>query len=138
MPRSSARASTNGLNAEPGWRWPWVARLNGWDAYRLSSPPTMARTMPSLLEIATREACGPVSFGSQSLIAFCAAVWSLESIVVLTCRPPSNASRAPCWPPPSWSTICCLIQEVKYGYFVSSSGTVRSSAVGIGWAFSDS
>ena len=30
MPFSSAAASTNGLNAEPGWRWPWVARLNGW------------------------------------------------------------------------------------------------------------
>ena len=29
MPFLSASASTNGLNAEPGWRWPWVARLNG-------------------------------------------------------------------------------------------------------------
>ena len=32
MPRWSAVASTNGLNAEPGWRWPCVARLNGCDA----------------------------------------------------------------------------------------------------------
>ena len=86
--------------------------------------------MPSLLEIATSEACGPLSFGSQSLIAFCAAVCSLESIVVLTRRPPSNASRAPCWPPPSWSTTCCLTQEVKYGNFVSSFGYVRSYRVG--------
>jgi hypothetical protein len=29
MPSDSAWASTNGLYAEPGWRWPWVARLNG-------------------------------------------------------------------------------------------------------------
>ena len=29
MPSFSAVASVNGLNAEPGWRWPWVARLNG-------------------------------------------------------------------------------------------------------------
>ena len=29
IPRLSASASTNGLKAEPGWRWPWVARLNG-------------------------------------------------------------------------------------------------------------
>ena len=29
MPFLSASASTNGLNDEPGWRWPWVARLNG-------------------------------------------------------------------------------------------------------------
>jgi hypothetical protein len=28
-PSRSAVASTNGLNAEPGWRWPCVARLNG-------------------------------------------------------------------------------------------------------------
>ena len=28
MPFSSAAASTNGLNAEPGWRWPSVAMLN--------------------------------------------------------------------------------------------------------------
>jgi hypothetical protein len=29
MPSSSASASTNGLKAEPGWRWPCVARLKG-------------------------------------------------------------------------------------------------------------
>ena len=28
-PSLSACASTNGLNADPGWRWPCVARLNG-------------------------------------------------------------------------------------------------------------
>ena len=28
-PSSSARMRVNGLNAEPGWRWPLVARLNG-------------------------------------------------------------------------------------------------------------
>ncbi len=29
MPSSSARARMNGLKLEPGWRWPWVARLKG-------------------------------------------------------------------------------------------------------------
>ena len=29
MPWLSASARMNGLIAEPGWRWPWVARLNG-------------------------------------------------------------------------------------------------------------
>ncbi len=29
IPRRSAVASTNGLKADPGWRWPCVARLNG-------------------------------------------------------------------------------------------------------------
>ncbi len=29
IPWRSAVASTNGLNAEPGWRWPCVARLKG-------------------------------------------------------------------------------------------------------------
>ena len=28
-PCSSAVTRVNGLNAEPGWRWPLVARLNG-------------------------------------------------------------------------------------------------------------
>jgi hypothetical protein len=27
-PRLIAVVSTNVLNAEPGWRWPWAARLN--------------------------------------------------------------------------------------------------------------
>jgi hypothetical protein len=30
MPWLSAVASVNGLNEEPGWRCPFVARLNGW------------------------------------------------------------------------------------------------------------
>src|SRR3954452_14661535 len=29
IPRRSASDSTNGLNEDPGWRWPCVARLNG-------------------------------------------------------------------------------------------------------------
>jgi hypothetical protein len=95
----------------------------------------MARTMPSLLEIATSDARGPFRFGSVSVTAFSAAFWSLESIVVVTFRPPSNASCAPCWPPPSWSTTCCLIHEVKYGKSVSSSGNVRSKPVGSFVAF---
>ena len=41
-PASSAAANTNGLKAEPGWRFASVARLNGLSAKL--RPPTMART----------------------------------------------------------------------------------------------
>jgi hypothetical protein len=66
-----------------------------------------------LLSIATSEARGPAVFGSQAEIASSAAVWKRESIVVWIVRPPSNAWRAPVCPPPSLSTTCCLIQDVK-------------------------
>ena len=41
-PASSAAANTNGLKAEPGWRFASVARLYGLSAKL--RPPTMART----------------------------------------------------------------------------------------------
>ncbi len=53
-------------------------------------------------------------------------------------RPPSNAWRAPVWPPPSWSTTCCLIHDVKYGYLVSSRGGWISRRSGIGSAIAAS
>ena len=54
---SSASISVNGLNAEPGWRWPFVARLKG--RFSKSVPPTIALTSPVLFSIATSEALGP-------------------------------------------------------------------------------
>ena len=42
-----------GLNAEPGWRWPLVARLNGLSSK--SVPPTIALTSPVLFSIATSD-----------------------------------------------------------------------------------
>ena len=92
-PDSSATASVNGLNAEPGWRWPSVARLNGyWAKSSLPltiGPPTIARTSPVLLSIATSEAVGrPCPVGSSSEIACSAAACSLRSIVVRIFRPP--------------------------------------------------
>ena len=47
MPSSSARARMNGLKDEPGWRWPFVARLKG--RALKSEPPTIARTSPVLV-----------------------------------------------------------------------------------------
>ena len=57
MPFSSAATRVNGLKAEPGWRCPCVARLNG--RFSKSAPPTIARTPPVLLSIATSAALGP-------------------------------------------------------------------------------
>ena len=44
IPRSSAASSTNGLNALPAWRRPWVARLNS--LRPKLRPPTIARIAP--------------------------------------------------------------------------------------------
>jgi hypothetical protein len=92
IPRSSAAARMNGLIAEPGWRWPFVARLNG----RLSklSPPTSARTPPVLLSITTIDAAGPIP-PSRPTIACSAAFCRAGSSVVLIFSPPPNAAPAP-------------------------------------------
>ena len=58
MPCWSAAARMNGFIAEPGWRWPFVARLNG--LCSKSVPPTIAFTSPVLFSIATSEALGPM------------------------------------------------------------------------------
>ena len=76
-----------GLKAEPGWRWPFVARLNG--RALKSEPPTMARTSPVLFLIATRAASGPIP-ASRPTIALSAACWSSGSMVVFTLSPPAN------------------------------------------------
>src|SRR2546423_4205726 len=56
-PWVSAVARANGLNDEPGCRWPLVARLNGLRSKLV--PPTIALTSPVLLSITTIDAPGP-------------------------------------------------------------------------------
>ena len=90
-PSASARARMNGLIAEPGWRWPLVARLNG--RALKSGPPTMALTSPVSLSIATSEALGPIP-ASRPAIACSAAACSSGSIVVLMLSPPLNTWAA--------------------------------------------
>jgi hypothetical protein len=54
IPSSRAVIRVKGLIEEPGWRWPWVARLKG--AVSKSGPPIIA-LMPALrLSITTSEA----------------------------------------------------------------------------------
>ena len=58
MPCSSAVARMNGLIDEPGWRWPLVARLNGFSSK--FGPPTIALTPAFSLSITTTEAVGGI------------------------------------------------------------------------------
>src|SRR2546428_3963351 len=51
-PARTAAEYTNGLKVEPGWRIAWVARL--YFESSKSRPPTMARTYPLFVSIATR------------------------------------------------------------------------------------
>ena len=81
----------NGLNAEPGWRCPFVARLNG--RCSKSVPPTIAFTSPVRFSIATRDALGPTPV-SRLAIACSAAVCSSGSSVVFTFRPPLKTAGA--------------------------------------------
>ena len=91
-PSRSAAISVNGLNAEPGWRWPLVARLNGRSSK--SSPPTIAFTSPVLFSIATSDALGPMP-ARFCEIAASAAAWSSGSSVVLMSSPPPKTTPAP-------------------------------------------
>ena len=77
----------NGLKADPGWRWPFVARLNG--RALKSDPPTIARTSPVLFLIATSAASGPTP-ARRPTMALSAACWSSGSIVVFTLSPPAK------------------------------------------------
>ena len=79
IPSRSAAARTNGLNAEPGWRSPCVARLN-WLARKLR-PPIIATTWPVWTSIATSAALGPIDGGSTLSIASRAIFCSPRSIV---------------------------------------------------------
>ena len=92
IPFWRAVARMKGLIADPGWRWPLVARLKG---RRMKSfPPTIARTSPVWLSITTAEAVGPTP-ARRPWIACCAACWKAGSIVVFTFKPPPNAAPAP-------------------------------------------
>ena len=51
-----AATRANGLNAEPGWRWPCVATLNCWRSK--SRPPTMALISPVRGSMATSATVG--------------------------------------------------------------------------------
>ena len=66
-PCSSAVIRVNGLNDEPGWRWPLVARLNG--ASWKSGPPTIARTAAVSLSSTTTEAVGSIPPSRLATIA---------------------------------------------------------------------
>ena len=91
-PSRSAAIRVNGLKAEPGWRWPFVARLNGRSSK--SEPPTIAFTSPVLFSMATSEALGPMPVRFCE-IAASAAAWSSGSRVVLMSSPPPNTTPAP-------------------------------------------
>ena len=91
-PSSSARARMNGLKAEPGWRWPLVARLKG--RALKSEPPTIARTSPVLVldrhERGVRARRRPAGRRSPARPR----AWSSGSSVVWTFRPPPNTLPA--------------------------------------------
>src|SRR3954449_6296504 len=74
IPSSSAVASTNGLNDEPGCRSPCTARLN-W-LRREVRPPAQAGAFPFFRAVAPRAADGPFGSVSTDLIAFFAIVCS--------------------------------------------------------------
>ena len=80
IPCSTAVVSTNGLNAEPVWRWPCTARLN-W-LLRKFWPPTIASTRPSRGSMATSAASGPRGSGSHWSTALRAISCSSRSIDV--------------------------------------------------------
>src|SRR2546423_4656288 len=115
-PCPRAEISVNGLKAEPGWRCPLVARLNGVVAKSL--PPTIALISPVLFWMATSEAVGPTPLRRLE-IARSAAAWSCGSSVVLIFRPPPNTT-----PGRYRSTSCCVNQLEKYGCCESGRGGV--------------
>ena len=118
MPWRRAAARTKAFQAEPGWRWPCVARLNGACSNCLPGrPPTIARTSPVWLSIATSAAAGPPGLERWLFTASSALVWRSRSSVVLIFRPPLNAFVTP-----KRSTTCPFTHEVKYGARESSRG----------------
>ena len=90
-PASKARASTNGLNAEPAWRPDPPpsrprARLT-FDSSQLV-PPTRVRTKPVCGSIATSAASGSFGPGSVFVRSFSACSWRWGSRLVSIRRPP--------------------------------------------------
>ena len=121
MPWCTAAARTNGLNAEPAGRWPWVARLNlAWlPPPKKSRPPTRARTLPVPGSSETTAASGSVAGLDSTLATACSASACLaRSTVVEMRRPPLNRF---CWrsagePPAPYfgsSRICCFTASTK-------------------------
>src|SRR5439155_15775375 len=104
----------NGLNAEPGWRWPWVARLKG--CLEKSVPPSIARIPPVALSRTTTDELRPTPSVRPPAIC-CTWFWRLRSSVDWTSSPPPKAS-----PAPYLSTSCWRSQEVKYGALEFSLG----------------
>ena len=68
------------LNAEPGWRWPWAARLN-FDLRVVLTSDAIARMSPFLGSIVTIADDGPTP-ARLSAIASRAHRWYLRLIVV--------------------------------------------------------
>ena len=94
MPASSASASTNGLNAEPGWRWPWVARLNGCAGVVVAADHRahLAGLVVDRDERGARAASGSAS---QCVTALLGGLLELEVERRAHLSPPSKARRAP-------------------------------------------
>ena len=122
MPFFSAAASTNGLNAEPGWRWPSVAMLKV-DSPRLVlrpyfAPPTIAFTSPLRGSIDTSEPeIGVPAWPTPrrwSRTCFSACACSARSIEVYTRRPPLNVVFSP-----YLLTSSCVTYWTKYGTLVA-------------------
>ena len=65
MPSSSAAASANGLNVEPGWTRAWVASLR----LPAVSPPYIAMTSPVPGSTADRPMCTPLRVARRALLA---------------------------------------------------------------------
>src|SRR3954469_20305675 len=101
MPASMAAASVNGLNVEPGWRWP-CAKLNC--VFLNLEVDVMATISPVEGRIETSAAAGsqeafgaPEQGGSLSTprIALYASFCICGSMVVVTLRPPPSTACAP-------------------------------------------
>ena len=88
IPSSSAVISVKGLIEEPGWRRPWVARLNG--VVSKSLPPTRALIAGFVSSMTTIEAVAG-SPPRYELPASSAASCSFRSSVDLTLSPPKKA-----------------------------------------------
>src|SRR6478752_1044424 len=101
MPASIAAASVNGLNVEPGCRWP-CAKLN-WvflklDVDAIATIAPVDGRMDTSAAAGSHEPVGaPGHGGSRRMprIALYASFCRRGSIVVVTRRPPPTTARAP-------------------------------------------
>ena len=93
MPNSMAVARAIGLNVEPGWREPCVARSNWSREY--GRVDVIARMSPVFGLIETTAASGSPGVLRMSCIASSAQTWSLGSTVVRMRRPPLRTASGP-------------------------------------------